>query len=146
MKICIACSAGGHLTEIMQLRDAFEKYEHFFVTYKSIDSKKLKNAYFVKDPRRSPIRLLKNIFQALDIIISEKPDVIITTGAGVAVPLCWIGKFFGSKVVYLESFCRIDKKSLTGKLLYPISDLFLIQWKELLKDYGENATYKGRVF
>lgn len=149
MKICIVCSAGGHLTETMQLREAFESYDYFFVTYKNPDSAELskKNrVYFVTDPKRSIIKLVKNFFQVLEILLKEKPDVVITTGAGIAIPLCYIAKIMRKKIIYIESFCRVDEKSFTGRILYPIADLFLIQWEELLNKYGNKAKYVGRIF
>jgi beta-1,4-N-acetylglucosaminyltransferase len=72
--------------------------------------------------------------------------VIISTGAGVAVPTCFLGKFlFKSKFIFIESFCRIKEPSLSGKLIYPIADLFFVQWKNLLNFYGKKAIYRGSV-
>jgi beta-1,4-N-acetylglucosaminyltransferase len=149
MKICVACSAGGHLTEVMQLKEAFERYDHFFVTYDNPDSKELskkRKVYLVTDPMRNMVKLVKNFFQVVGILLKEKPDVVITTGAGIAIPLCYVAKAMGKRIVYIESFCRVDKKSVTGRILYPIADVFLIQWKELLGKYGDKAKYIGGVF
>jgi UDP-N-acetylglucosamine:LPS N-acetylglucosamine transferase len=150
MKICIACSAGGHLTEISQIKKSYEKYDYFYVTFKredSIDLSKKETVYFVNDPGRSIKNLIKCIFQSLKIMFKERPRIIISTGAGVAVPICFLAKFFSkSKIIFIESFCRIYNPSLTGRLIYPISDWFFVQWEELLKKYGDKAVYKGRVF
>jgi len=149
INICIACSAGGHLTEILQIRDAYEKYNRFYITFERENSKELaerEKVYFVEDPERSIKNLIKCIFQSFKILLKEKPKVILSTGAGVAVPTCFISKiFFKTKIIFIESFCRIDKPSLTGKLIYPIADLFFVQWKKLLKKYGDKAIYKGAV-
>jgi len=148
IKVCVICSAGGHLTEILQIKECFQKFPHFFITFKRQDSLELKRrekVYFVEDPARNPINFLKCLFQTISILIKEKPKVIISTGAGVAVPACFLGKFFfKSKVIFIESFCRIKEPSLSGKLIYPIADLFFVQWKSLL-NYGEKAIYKGAV-
>lgn len=146
MKICLICSPGGHLTELSQLKNAWKGYEHFYITFKEETSKYLKNVYYITDPKRSPLKLFKNFFQSLKILIKENPDVLITTGGGIAVPGCYIGKFLGKKIIYIESFCRTENPSLTGKLLYPVSDIFLVQWRKLLKKYGKKALYKGRIF
>ena len=149
MKLCIACSAGGHLTEMLQLEEAFREREHFFVTFKREDSRELarrERVFFVADPGRSPLKLAKNILQSISLFARERPDVIITTGAGVAVPLCYLSKLFGKKLIYIESFCRIKDPSLTGRLLYPAADLFLVQWKETLASYGKKARHYGGVF
>lgn len=146
MKLCLACSAGGHLTEILQILDAFEGHKTFFVTFLREDSKSLKNAYFIEDPKRSPTRLIKAVFQSYRILKKENPDIIISTGAGVAVPACYLAKLLGKKVVFLESFCRVKTPSLSGKIVYPIADLFLVQWKDMLPRYGKKAMYWGAVF
>ncbi len=145
MKICLACSAGGHLTELMQIKEAFEGYDYFLVTFRRDDTKNL-SAYYVEDPKRNPLKFLKNLFQAARVLFKEKPDVIITTGAGVVVPLCYLGKISGVKIIFIESFARIDSKSFSGIAIYPIADLFFVQWKSLLGKYGNRAQYGGGVF
>lgn len=148
MKICIACSAGGHLTEITQLEKTYKKYPHFYLTFKRKDtdalSKKHK-VYFVPDPKRNPLKLAINFFQSLYIYIRERPKAILTTGAGVVVPFCMISKFFGSKIIYIDSFCRANEISATGKALYHIADKFFVQWPELSRKY-KKSIYSGAVF
>ena len=146
MKICLACSAGGHLTETMQVMDAFRGHKTFFVTFLREDSKELKNAYFIEDPKRNLLRLVKTVFQSISILKKEKPDIVFTTGAGVAVPICWLAKLMGKKVIYLESFCRVKEPSLSGRLIYPIADIFLVQWENMLSKYGKKAKYWGGIF
>ncbi len=148
LKICLACSAGGHLTEILQLKELYKQYDRFFVTFKRIDSRELsKNevVYFIDDPKRNPIKLIKNTFQTVIILLKERPKIIITTGAGVVIPLCYFGKIIGSKIVFIESFCRVRDKSFTGKMIYPVADLFLVQWRDLLDKYGKKAIYSGSL-
>ncbi|MBU4246304.1 MAG: PssD/Cps14F family polysaccharide biosynthesis glycosyltransferase [Nanoarchaeota archaeon] len=146
MKICLACSAGGHLTEIQQIMAAFKTHKTFFITFLREDSKNLENAYFVEDPRRNPLLFIKTIFQSYSILKKENPAMIVTTGAGVAIPACYFAKLMGKRVVFVESFCRVNKPSLSGKLIYPIADLFLVQWEEMLSHYGKKAKYWGAVF
>jgi len=107
---------------------------------------KKEDVYFVEDPSRSPIKFMKSLYQNFNILKKEHPEVIISTGAGIAVGPCYIAKlFFRSKVVFLESFCRTNKPSLSGRLMYPIADLFFVQWKPLLERYGKKAIYRGAV-
>ncbi|GAI84775.1 unnamed protein product [marine sediment metagenome] len=107
---------------------------------------KKEKVYFVADPKRNPISFLKCVVQSFTILFKEKPDVLISTGAGVAIPACYLAKLFlGSKIVFVESFCRIKEPSLSGKFMYPISDLFLVQWPEMLEKYGDKAVYRGAV-
>ena len=148
-KVCLVCSAGGHLTEMFHLKKCYSKYPHFFITFQRMDTSELsrqEKVYFVTDPGRNPINFLKCVVQSFKMLLKEKPDVVISTGAGVAIPVCYLAKlFFGSKVIFVESFCRIEEPSLSGKLTYPISDLFLVQWPEMLKKYGDKAIYKGAI-
>jgi beta-1,4-N-acetylglucosaminyltransferase len=146
MKLCVACSAGGHMAEASYVLDALKSHDIFYITFLREDTKSLQKAHFVRDPKRNPLALIQNIIQTARILAKEKPDAIFTTGAGVAVPACYIAKIMGKKVIYLESFCRIDQPSLSGKLLYPIADLFLVQWKQMLSKYGGKAKYWGAVF
>lgn len=148
MKICLACSAGGHLTEILQLKEIYKKHNHFFLTFKREDSKDLakkENVYFVKDPSRNPLSIVINFFQSLWILLKEKPDVIISTGAGVVMAIYYIARLFRKKTIFIESFCRVKEPSLSGRLIYPVSDLFIVQWKPLLEFYPK-AKYGGSIF
>ncbi|MDS2691976.1 PssD/Cps14F family polysaccharide biosynthesis glycosyltransferase, partial [Streptococcus pneumoniae] len=79
--------------------------------------------------------LIKNTFLAYKILKKERPDLIISSGAAIAVPFFYIGKLFGSKTVYIEVFDRIDASTLTGKLVYPVTDRFIVQWEEMKKVY-----------
>jgi len=145
MKICLVASGGGHLKEISFIESFYKKYNHFFVTFKrpnSISLAKKEKVHFIVDPKRNPVKLIKNIIQSFSILRKEKPEVIISTGAGVAVPICYLGKLLGSKIIFIESFCRTQDPSVSGKLIYPISDLFIYQWKKL-KEFYPNGIYGG---
>lgn len=146
MKICLSCSAGGHLTEMLQLLEAFEDHTTFFITFREENSKNLKNAYFIEDPKRNPFKAILNTLQTIHILLKERPDIIVTTGAGGSIAACFFGKLLGTKIIYIEGFARVNTKSLTGRILYPIADLFLVQWEPLLRLYGKNAQYRGSVF
>jgi len=148
-KICLICSAGGHFTELTHLKKCYSKYKRFFITFKREDTRELiknEKVYFIDDPKRKINSISKSFSQAYSILSKEKPDVVISTGAGIGVVVCYVAKlFFGSKIIFLESFCRIEEPSLSGKLVYPISDMFFVQWKEMLRKYGEKAIYRGAV-
>lgn len=146
LKLCLACSAGGHLTELMQLEEAYKGYERFVATFRREDTESLSGkVYYLVDPKRNPLKMLLNFLQALGVVLRERPSVVITTGAGVVVPLCIIAKLLGAKIIYIESFARITSKSMSGVLLYSIADLFFVQWKQLLEKYGRKARYGGKV-
>ena len=144
MKLCIVSSSGGHLFQLFILRKWWEKPERFWVTFKKEDSLSLlekEKVYWSYFPTNRNIKnLIRKTFLALKILRKEKPDIIVSTGAGVAVPFFYIGKLLGAKLVYIEVYDRIDSPTLTGKLVYPITDAFLLQWQEQKKFYP-----KGRV-
>jgi len=149
MKLCLVCSAGGHLVELQQLSKIYKDREHFFMTFKRHDSEyisKNERVYFIKDPERNPVSLAINFLQSLYILLKERPDAVITTGAGVAVIPCYIAKLLGKKVIYIESLCRISEPSLSGEIVYRIADLFLVQWAQLKSKYGDKAIHAGSVF
>lgn len=148
MKFCLACSGGGHLTELMQLEEFYKGKTHFFLTFErpnSLQLSKTQKTYFVLDPKRNPIKFAVTFLQSAIVFFKEFPDAVITTGAGVAFPICFIARVFGKKVVYIESFCRIDKPSLSGKFFYHFSNLFLVQWPQQ-KKFFKKAKYFGAVF
>ena len=149
MKICLVCSHGGHFVEMMRLLDAFKEHNYFFVTYNSEATKNLENAYLIKFEGwdlKGKILLIKSIIKATQILLRERPDVILSTGGGeIAVPFCYIGKVLGAKVIFIETLTRMTTPSGGGKLVYPIADLFMVQWESLLKSYGKKAKYWGKV-
>ena len=89
--------------------------------------------------------LIRNTFVAWKVLRKEKPDLIISSGAAVAVPFFYIGKLFGAKLIYIEVFDRIDKPTMTGRLVYPIVDKFIVQWEEMKKVYPK-AINLGSIF
>jgi len=149
LKICLACSPGGHMDEIQRLMPAFEGKEYFFVTHKYEYSRHLERAYFIEYKEgyiRERIIWLKTMFIALRILLKERPDVVISTGGGeIAVPFCYAGKLLGANVVFIETLTRVTTRSAAGRLIYLIADLFLVQWEPLLKKYGTKAQYWGNV-
>ncbi len=147
-KICLAASTGGHLKEILQLKRFYKKHAYYFLTIKrpdGIDLSKREKVYFAKCPSRNPLNFIFNCFQSLFVLLKENPDVIISTGADVALATCYFGKLFGKKIIYIESFCRPIKPSVTGKLVYPIADVFIYQWKDLEKFYPKGE-FGGSIF
>ena len=149
MKICIVSSAGGHLVQCLKILPILKKYELFVVTFEKTPLKILLKGlktYLIENPKRNPIKFILFAPKFLNILINEKPDVVITTGAGIAVPFCLFAKlFFNSKIIFIESFSRIYKPSSTGKILYNFADLFFVQWPKLRKKYGEKAVYAGSL-
>jgi UDP-N-acetylglucosamine transferase subunit ALG13 len=160
MKICLVCASGGHLIEMMRLNDAFTSHEVFLVTYKEKFlnvPKHIKRVYLIKNIIVNRVQshwLTKRILiliqmliltrEAIKILLVEKPDIIISTGSEIAIPFCYIAKIFRKKIIFIESLCRLHDLSGTGKIIVPISDLFLVQWDSLVKKY-KRVQYKGNI-
>ena len=89
--------------------------------------------------------MIFNCFKSLYIYFKIKPKIVITTGTHTAVPMCYIAKIFGSKVIFIETFANRETKTLAGRFVYPIADLFIVQWEEMLKIYPK-AVYFGGVY
>lgn len=151
MKACFVASSGGHWEELMCLRPIAEEHDTFYVTEAGGQAKdsSLENIYLVPQINRRQKdflwQFLKLLITARKILLREKPDVVITTGALISFPFCLFAKLLGAKVIYIETFARVNDRSLTGRLVYPFADLFLVQWESLLEFYPK-AIYVGGVF
>lgn len=156
-KIGFICSSGGHLTEALSTIEAFEGRDvflivHDFPSLKQIQLDKVRRIYRLSIVLgySSWIAVLltafANLFQLIRIFWIERPSILFSTGAEIAIPAFYIGKiFFRTKLIFLESLARVNALSYTGKLLYPIVDLFLVQWPQLLDKAGHKAVYGGRL-
>jgi len=155
MKVMFVSSTGGHLSELMQLNFLCSKYDYQIITEKTENNLNLKEKYknrvkFLFFGTKEhfvtyPFKLLANCFKSLYYYLKFQPDVIITTGAHTAGPMCCLGKIFGSKIIYIESFANIHTKTITGRLIYHFADLFIVQWEEMLKFYPK-AVYGGWIY
>ncbi len=147
-KVCLACSAGGHLSEMLQLKDFYSRYEHFFITFRRTDTESLAGkeiVSFAERPGRNPLATAKCFLQCLLTINREKPDLVVSTGADLGIIACIAGKLLGRKIVFIESFCRPLKPGVSGRIAYLFVDLFIYQWEELRKFYPRGI-YGGSVF
>ncbi len=150
-KICFIASSGGHFAELRNLKPLTERYDCFLVTewVENFQSSFCEKKYFVKEINRKVkfflFRMLWLFLRELFIFIKQRPSVVISTGALCAYPMLRIAKFFRKKVIYIESYARIDDLSTTGKKIYNHCDLFLVQWEELKEKYPK-AEYVGAFF
>jgi beta-1,4-N-acetylglucosaminyltransferase len=148
MKIALVCSQGGHLTDMMELIEAIEGNKFFFATYSCSREKELRQiapVYTTPYSGVGPVSVLRYTLWALRIILREKPDLILSTGAEIAIPFFYIGKLMRIRRVYVECFCNVETLSKTARIVYPVTDEFLVQWPELLEKCGKKARYEGGV-
>lgn len=149
MKVCLVGSSGGHLSHLKLLQSYWEDKDRFWVTFDKEDARSIletEKVYSCHYPTNRNIKnLLKNTILAFKVLRQEKPDLIISSGAAIAVPFFYIGKLYGAKTVYIEVFDRINSPTLTGKLVYPVIDKFFVQWEEMKKVYPK-AINLGGIF
>lgn len=150
-KICFVASSGGHLQELSDcLRGLEESNRVFLITEKSEFQKRYqfeKTYYVDKIDRKEKhffLHFCRLIRISFSVLRKENPDVVISTGALIAVPVLYIARLMGKKIIFLETIARVDALSLTGKLVYPIANLFLVQW-EILADKYKKAVWVSRI-
>lgn len=154
-KVLFISSTGGHLSELLQMKKLFTEYDYHLITEATKTNVALKAEYgdkisYLRYGTKHnmftyafifPLNSLKSLYFFLKI----KPEVIVTTGAHTAVPMCYIAKIFRKKVIFIETFANIHSKTLSGRLVYPIADTFVVQWESMLELYPK-AIYGGWIF
>lgn len=148
LKICLVCSVGGHFKQMLKVAPAWDGCDYFYVLfYKPVIDSFLKNekVYLIVSPERNPFLFILNFCQSLIVFFKTRPDVVISTGAGMAIAMCYIAKLFGKKIVFIEEWCLVERPSVTGRIIYPISDLFIIQ-RAHFKKYYPKSVFGGELF
>jgi UDP-N-acetylglucosamine:LPS N-acetylglucosamine transferase len=148
--------SGGHTSQMIELsKDLKDKINYFYLIQKDdiLSEKKIlfkgkiikvkRNADFNENKFNTFFKTIFSFFKAIKIIKKNKIDVLISCGPGISIPFFYAGKLLGKKLIFIESWSRVTQKSISGKLIYPIADLFFVQWKENLKNYPK-ALYRGR--
>lgn len=148
MKICLTASAGGHLTELLRLTDSWQQHDAFCVTTSDIVRETLQKygkVYIVGECNREhPFRFISVFIRCINVILRERPNVVISTGAAVGCIVCFLSKLLGAKVIWLDSITNVERISLSGRMVRYIADLFLVQWPDLSKQYSK-VEYVGAV-
>ena len=150
-KICFAASSGGHYEQILMLKPLMEKYDSFLLTERTDYNAEVKGVrtFFLRQVNRKekmfiPVMLL-NTLRTIFIYAKERPDVVITTGVLAVLPMCLLSKLMRKKLIYIESFAKVNTPNESGKLLYKYADRFYVQWESMLKVYP-NAVYLGGIY
>lgn len=147
MKICIVSSSGGHLTEVQCMKSVYQKYKYFFVLNYKVNFKdsRASEIYYISHSERD-FKFIINLYEAFKILRKERPDVILSTGAGPAVPFALMAKLFRHKIkiIFIETITRVYRPSLSGRIMYKLSDRFYYQWEEL-GIYFPKGEYLGQL-
>lgn len=148
MKLLLVCSTGGHLLQMMRLRAAWEGHERVWVTFDGVDSRTLlrgERVVFAHQPtNRNLTNLWRNLRLARRVLHEERPQLVISTGAGVAVPLLWLARRFGSASIHCDSITFSESLSITARLVMPFVDRLLVQWPRLADEHRK-VEYWGSV-
>jgi len=148
LRICLAASAGGHISQLLKLAESWNGYETFCVTTTEVVRDKLSRfgeVYVVGECNREhPIRIISVLLRCIRIVLRQRPDVVISTGAAAGCMLCFLGKMLGAKVVWIDSITNVERLSLSGRMVRYIADLFLVQWPELAGRY-KRVEFVGAV-
>lgn len=154
-KILLICSDGGHLAQILELKDMFINYNYLIVTEESPATLPLKEKYNIQYLKERPkgkkrnlqffFSVIVNLVLSIGILIKHFPKVIITTGSHTAIPMCLLGKISGVKVVWILSFARINSRAFSADIIYPFADRFIVQWPGVQK-YYKKSIYLGGIY
>lgn len=145
-KILAVASGGGHWIQLMRLRPAFEGCEVVYISTHEGYQKQVKDSVFyaVTDANRwNKLKLIRMAFEVLRVVMKEKPDLIISTGAAPGLLAIVWGRLSGKKAIWLDSIANVEKISMSGRLVRPFTNIHLTQWEELAN--GSTTLYKGNV-
>lgn len=142
-RVMFICSVGGHLTQMLQIKKIFNDYSYVLVTEKTDVTKNMTEKYnmeYLTYCSRQywlsyPFKEGWNVIKSMWLYIKHRPKVVVTTGTHTAVPMCYIARLFGSKVIFIESFAKRTSPTMSGKLVYPVATTFVVQWESMKKFY-----------
>ena len=143
-RTCWAYSPGGHLAELERATAGIVFTDRFDVTFAGGRPPRVppRRTYLVCHPRRSPWRTLRNLARSLVIVLRERPQLVVSTGADVAVPVCIAARLLGARLVFIETAGELAP-TLAGRLVYPFADLFVVQWPDKLQAFPRAVLASG---
>lgn len=153
-KVVFISSSGGHLEQLLNLKTTMKGFDSHIITELNPSTRNLKDnfdsvhylPFFSRQNKLTfPFVFLKIILKTIFLLRKISPDVIVTTGAGMVVPFVILGKLSGKKIIYIETFSRIKSATLSGRVCYRFSDVFVVQWKEVQKLYPKSV-YFGSIY
>ncbi len=146
--VLLVASTGGHLAQILVLRPWWEQYQRTWVTFDKADARSTLEGEDVvhafHPTTRNAGNALRNLRLAHRVLRERRPDLVVSTGAGVAVPFFAIARSLGIATIYLEVYDRVDSATLTGRLCRPFATAFCVQWPDQLRRYA-GAEVVGRL-
>lgn len=150
-RLCVGASSGGHMSELEALlafQPQWPLQPSVFVATLSISSSALplgaRHHLIGECDRHHPWQAVKTLFRCCQVVWRERPDVVLTTGSMPLAIFCLVAKLFGAQIVWIDSISQIDRISMSGRLVRPFANLFLVQWPELEVTYP-GVRYAGEL-
>lgn len=141
MRIMMVSSGGGHLAQLLNLEEMWRRHERSWVTFDLPEVRAVlegETVHWAHFPTTRNIpNAIRNAGLAWRLLRTERPDTVMTTGAGVSFPFFLVARLLGIRTVFIECFDRITMPTLSGRLCYPLSDVFAVQWEEQRKHFPE---------
>jgi nitroreductase len=139
MKIALVCSSGGHLAQLYRLEPWWRSHARMWITFDTPDAISLlaeeRTVWAHHPTTRNLPNAVRNLRLAWRVLRTERPDVVVSDGAGIAVPFFLVAKALGIRTIFVEVVDRVDSRTLTGRLVYPLTDLFVAQLAEQTRLY-----------
>ncbi|MGH3357508.1 MAG: UDP-N-acetylglucosamine--LPS N-acetylglucosamine transferase [Nocardioidaceae bacterium] len=146
--VLFVASTGGHLAQLLELRPWWAGLERTWVTFDKADARSAlvgEEVIFAHHPTtRNVGNALRNLRLARRVLADLRPDLVVSTGAGVAAPFFLVARARRIESLYIEVYDRIDTPTLTGRMCRPLSSGFCVQWPEQLRLYP-GSEYVGAV-
>lgn len=143
--VCLVCSHGGHLSEMLQLREVYQDHRVCYFCYDADTTRALPRATRVPNRPLNPLEFVKNLRRAWRLLRRERIELVLSTGAEIAIPVFLMAKLRRIPCIYIECGAQYTTPSRTGRILYYLADRFYVQWPELLRAYGPRARYAGSL-
>jgi UDP-N-acetylglucosamine:LPS N-acetylglucosamine transferase len=148
LRVCLAASAGGHLSQLLRISDAWAGHDLAFVTTLGLAAEDLRmrgRTYVIGECNRdSPLEVARVFSRCRAIAMRERPDVVISTGAAPGLLMCLAAKLVGARMIWIDSIANVERLSLSGQLARPIADLMLAQWPDVAERH-RGVEYVGSI-
>ena len=144
-KILIAATSGGHLTEAVSLLFGIPGLEFVIFTERTLRKYGDVKMYMYHRPKNQILTMAKSVFKTLWIILKERPEWVVTTGAECGTAALLAGVCLFRKTMFIETASRFRTKTVAAKICYPFATRFYVQHREALPFYGKKTEYIGGV-
>ena len=149
LKLCVGASSGGHMTELNSLIEVSNNWSvkpGMMITTLEFGphAKNIPHYVLGECNRNSPFAAVKVFCRSFAVVLKERPDVVLTTGAMPLAIFAVLAKLFGARIIWIDSIAQIDRVSLSGRLIMPLADKFYVQWPQIADQY-EDAIYRGEL-